>query len=176
VVSINAKKQAMKRNNDPATDPASLSPFYFVMSVGFALLLPASSALAEHIVDNARINWNLPAKWLIFWGVGIRLFTAGLKQASTPEHMAIQILKLRTRESFVVIRELGFAKIALGIMGILSVLNDNWRMLAAIASMIFFGFSALQHSIRKPGCSKECIALLYDAFITVCLAIYLLTQ
>jgi hypothetical protein len=168
----------MKTYNTPATHPASprVSPAYLLMNIAFALVLPAVSSVAEHYIDKAAYCWHLVAKWLIFWGAGMRLFTAGLRQAATPEYTAIHILKLKGKESYVVIRELGFANISLGIMGILSVLNDSWRMLAALAGSIFFGFAALQHGARKPCGLNEKVAFWYDTLVSIGLTAYLLSH
>jgi hypothetical protein len=166
----------MKKYNETPSPSSTLNRFYLVMNLSFALLLPAISVMAEHFIDHTTITWHLAAKWLIFWGAGMRLFTAGIKQAATPEFTAINIFKMKGKESYVVIRELGFANISLGIMGILSVLNDSWRMLAAIATGIFFGFAAMQHCTKKPCSANEKVALAYDAVIFLSLLAYLFSQ
>ncbi|HMF70608.1 MAG TPA: DUF6790 family protein, partial [Flavitalea sp.] len=101
-----------------------------------------------------------------------RLFTAGIKQASDPEFTAREIFRFTSRESFVVIRELGFANIAMGAMGILSVINDHWRLLTAITTCIFFGLAALQHFSKKPESVNEMIALLYDIIVFIALLLF----
>lgn len=166
----------MKKYNETKPASPALNKAYLMMNISFALLLPAISVVVEHYIDHATIAWHLVAKWLIFWGAGMRLFTAGIKQAATPEFTAINIFKIKGKESYVIIRELGFANISLGIMGILSALNDSWRMLAAIATGIFFGFAATQHCAKKPCSANEKVALCYDMFIFLALVIYLFSQ
>jgi hypothetical protein len=80
---------------------------------------------------------------------------------------------MKTRESFVVIRELGFANISMGIMGILSVINNNWRPLAAIVGGLYPGLAGFQHLFKKPDSRNEVIAMLYDLCVFVVVLFYL---
>lgn len=150
----------------------NLNVFYLAMSICFLLILPAASIIAEMIKEELTLHWTLAGKWFLFWAAGMRLFTAGIRQASSPEFTAKEIFRLNTRESFVVIRELGFANIAFGAMCILSVINEHWRLLAAITSAIFFGFAALQHFSRKPASINEVVALVYDTTVFMVLLIF----
>ena len=81
---------------------------------------------------------------------------------------------MKSSESFVVIRELGFANIALGVMGILSVINSNWRILAAITGGLFFGLAGIQHLFKKPDSSNELIAMVYDLVVLLMIVLYLI--
>jgi hypothetical protein len=148
---------------------------YVIMSISLLCILPAASTTAEVIKENIPLQWCLVAKWFVFWAVGIRLFTAGLSQAANPEFTAREIFRFMSKDSYVVIRELGFANIALGAMGILSVINEHWRLLAAIISGIFFGFAALQHFSKKPDSSNEFVAMVYDTSVFVILIVFAVT-
>lgn len=147
--------------------------FYLLMNISLLFILPLFSTVYNHFTESEIIAWQLAGKWFVFWAVGIRLFTAGIKQASDPAFTGTKIFKFTNKESYVVIRELGFANIALGVMGILSLINDNWRILAAISAGLFFGLAALQHSTKKPDSKNEWIALLYDFTVFLILLIYL---
>lgn len=149
--------------------------FYLLLNISLLITLPLLSILSAHIFEKEIISTQLIAKWFIFWAVGIRLFTAGIKQASDPAFTAKQIFKITEKESYVVVRELGYANISLGVMGILSVINDEWRIMAAVCGGLFFGFAALQHSLRKPDSRNELVALLYDAVVFIALAAWLLS-
>jgi hypothetical protein len=146
--------------------------FFLIMNISLAVILPVLSITAETIVEHTAFSWELIGKWFIFWAVGIRLFTAGINQASNPAFTA-RIFHMRTRESFIVIKELGFANIAFGVMGILSVINNNWRLLAAITGGLFLGLAGIQHIFRKPDNRNEMIAMLYDLFVTLVILFYL---
>ncbi len=146
---------------------------YLIMNILLLFILPLFSVLAEVIFEKESPHWKIIGKWFIFWAVGIRLFTAGIKQSSNPEFTATKIFHLKTAESFVVIRELGFANIALGVMGILSVINSNWRILAAVIGGLFFGLAGLQHLFKKPDSRNELIAMFYDITVLLVVLIYL---
>jgi hypothetical protein len=145
---------------------------YLLMSLLLAVILPLLSVLWEHYYELEPYGWELIGKWFIFYAIGIRLFTAGISQASNPAFTS-SILHLKTRESFVVIRELGFANLSLGVMGILSALNNNWRVLAAISGGLFFGLAGILHLLRKPETRNEMIAMCYDLFVMVVIIFFL---
>jgi hypothetical protein len=146
---------------------------YLLMNLSFLLILPVFSILTEHLVEQEGYGWQLLGKWFIFWAIGIRLFTAGISQASNPTFTA-QIFRMKSRESFVIIRELGFANISLGVMGILSVINHDWRLLAAIAGGLFLGIAGIQHLFKKPDSRNEVIAMLYDLSVLLFIGLYFL--
>jgi hypothetical protein len=149
--------------------------FNLFLSVNICLLfiMPLLSIVAEVIIDHVPVGWLLIGKWFVFWTVGIRLFTAGISQSSNPAFTA-GIFKMTTRESYIVIRELGLANISLGVTGILSLINDHWRALAAIAGTLFFGLAGVQHLLKKPDSSHEVIAMIGDLFVMIVLLLYLI--
>ena len=159
--------------NIPGNSTSAKINFYLLMNAGLLFILPLLSVLFAHFLEKEIINIELIAKWFIFWAVGIRLFTAGIKQASDPAFTGTKIFKFTHTESFVIIKELGFANIALGVMGILSLINNDWRVMAAICGGLFFGLAALQHFVRKPDSKNEWIALLYDVAVCVLVLVYL---
>ena len=109
-----------------------------------------------------------------FLGDQIRFFTAGIKQAQDPAFTAIKIFKLHSKESYVIIRELGFANICLGITSILSLINNQWRLMGAITGVVFFGFAGLQHISKKAGSGNEIIATASDIFIFIMMLLYII--
>jgi hypothetical protein len=146
---------------------------YLTMNVLLLIIFPTLSIAAEYIFEHEPFTWLLIGKWFIFWAIGIRLFTAGISQASNPGFTA-GIFHMKTQESYTVIRELGFANISLGIMGILSVINEVWRLLAAVAGGIFLGLAGLLHLFKKPDTRNELIAMLYDLSVLLVVILYLL--
>lgn len=72
------------------------------------------------------------------------------------------------KKSDTIIRELGFANIALCLMGLLSIIHDQWYILAAISGGLFFGFAAASNS------KNEWIALLHDSIVFLTMILYLL--
>ncbi len=72
-----------------------------------------------------------------------------------------------------VIRELGFANVSLGVIGILSLINDSWRTLAAISGSLFFGLAGVQHLFKKSVSLNEVVAMIGDLFVLIILILYL---
>jgi hypothetical protein len=153
--------------------PKTKNSYPFIVFL-LMFLLPAISITWEILLEGATFGWPLIGKWIVFWCVGIRLFTAGIKQASNPEYAASNIFRLKAKESLVIIRELGFANIALGVMGILSVINSNWRSIAAITGGIFFGLAGIQHLFKKPDSRNELIAMITDLYVFIIALLYMI--
>jgi len=98
------------------------------------LILPLFSVLLQSRFLAAGIPlWPLVGKWFVFWGVGVRLATAGARQAINPRYTAETILGLKTPEPQVVIRELGFANLALGIVALCWIRAVAWLQPCAAA-------------------------------------------
>jgi hypothetical protein len=146
---------------------------YLWMNFLLLFILPVLSMTGEHFFEQSAFDWPLIGKWFIFWAIGIRLFTAGISQASNPLFTA-RIFKMKSEEGFVVIRELGFANISLGVMGILSVINDDWRLLAAITGGFFLGIAGIHHLIKRPDSQNEIIAMFYDLSVMAVIILYLI--
>jgi hypothetical protein len=112
------------------------------------------------------------AKWFIFWAVGLRLFTAGIRQTINPSFTAETIFHIVNKDSHVIVIELGFANICFGLIGILSLFFPVWRIVSAFGSGLFYGIARINHLIKKPDGSNEMIALVSDLFIFLCLPLY----
>jgi len=161
----------------PATKPITRgNNSYLLLNISLIFILPLLSIAGEFIIDKVPISWELAAKWFVFWAIGIRLFVAGVKQASSPEFTATKLFNLKNSESYVVIRELGFANISLGVMGILSVINDSWRLIAAITGGLYLGFAGLQHCLKKTDSKNEVIAMFYDFLVFIIILLYLILK
>lgn len=147
---------------------------FLLMNISILCVLPLLSVTGEVIFEHESFTWMLVGKWFVFWATGIRLFTAGISQSTNPAFTA-RIFKMKTQESYTVIRELGFANISLGVTGILSVINDQWRIPAAISGCMFFGLAGIQHIFKKPDSTHEMIAMTGDLFVFILLLSYLIS-
>lgn len=94
---------------------------------------------------SAVVGATLIGKWFVFWAVGWRLFLAGMRQIVQPGYTARVILGLKHDESQILVRELGFANVAFGAIGILSLFVPSWRLAAALAGGIFYGLAGINH-------------------------------
>ena len=148
--------------------------FYLIINLSLVLVFPTVCTFLTSFFGKENISIQLFLKWFIFWAVGIRLFTAGIKQASDPTFTAKKIFKINDEESYVIIRELGFANISLGVMAIFSLINNAWRPRVAVCCSLFFGLAALQHLYGKPVNKNRMIAFMYDVIVFIVLVAYLI--
>jgi hypothetical protein len=68
--------------------------------------LPAASILVER--SSVESAWELVFRWFVFWGVGVRLLLAGVRQVIQPSFTAREIFHLASADAEVIVRELGF--------------------------------------------------------------------
>ena len=149
---------------------------YFISVLLLTLILPLSSVIIDSFVNKNRTGLYLMAgKWFIFWAVGMRLFIAGVKQVTDPSFTAKNIFHVEDKDCHIIVRELGFANICFGILGIISLFVPQWRVVSAFVSGLFYGIAGFNHIIKKPASANEMIALVSDVFIFLLLCIYLLT-
>ncbi len=137
---------------------------FFIILLMF--VLPSLSVIIEHYAGKEQSSLiNLVGKWFIFWAVGLRLFIAGLRQTLNPSFTAESIFHIKSKESFVIVKELGFANICMGVAGIISLFVPQWRMAAAFVGGLYLGIAGINHLIKKPASSNEWIAMVSDIFI-----------
>lgn len=66
----------------------------------FFYVLPISCILIEIIAFPQTDVWAVMIKWFVFCGVGLRLFTCGMKQAISPGFTAKVIFELEDSKSY----------------------------------------------------------------------------
>ena len=115
---------------------------YLAAVVALLLVLPVGSVAVEKLaLGSAASLIALAGKWWTFWAAGVRLFVAGLTQAIHPRFTSERIFGFKTEEPLVAFRELGFANLAMGTLGLGSLL------------------AAQSTSARQPICSPSPIVL-----------------
>ena len=140
-----------------------------VLSIGFNFYY--DKTLSN--LDPLQTLRGLIIVWLVFWGIGIRLLTAGLRQILKPAFTAEAIFNLRSTESHIVIKELGFANLTLGLMASASLFLPSWQLPAACMGIFFYGAAGIQHVIKRPVSANEWIALVSDLYISILLLVCL---
>ena len=108
---------------------------YVLMISLLMLVLPLASIYGE---AGLRPDLAVTGKWFVFWMVGARLFVAGSRQILQPRYTARTILGLEGDADLVVLRELGFANLALGIGGIATLAAPSWTPPLALVGGIFY--------------------------------------
>lgn len=158
----------MANDNSPGINKRYIA----VVSV-LTFILPLACSVGELLfTKGTAFSFALIGKWFIFSAVGLRLFIAGIKQTTDPAFTAKEIFHLDNPESFPIVRELGFANLCFGLVGIGSLFLPQWRVVSAFGSGLYYGFAGLQHFLKKPVGANEKFALVTDAIISVLLLIY----
>ena len=133
--------------------------------IGVSLLtfvLPVASLCVEHFIKGADISLVALGKWFVFYAVGVRLFVAGIRQTFKPAFTAKVIFHMEGTESYPVIRELGFANLCFGLIGLVSLFLPGWRVVSVFGSGIYYGLAGVQHALQKEAGVNERFALYTD--------------
>jgi hypothetical protein len=134
---------------------------YLLMISLWMLVLPLASIVNE---AGLRPDLAVAGKWFVFWMVGVRLFAAGLRQILQPRYTAEKILGVQGDANLVIVRELGFANLALGLGGMATLLAPSWTPPLALVGGIFYAAAGLQHALQAGRNKLESFAMVTDLF------------
>ncbi|MDB5705777.1 MAG: hypothetical protein JWN66_2893 [Sphingomonas bacterium] len=135
------------------------------------LVLPIGSMIAEHAAGPAP--WTLLlGKWFVFWAVGVRLSLAGVRQFFQPAFTAEQIFHIDRPEVLPLVRELGVANIATGVVGLASLAAPAFVLPVAISAGIFYCVAGIRHAMERGRSGNETIAMISDLFVFFVLAAF----
>jgi hypothetical protein len=134
---------------------------YFLSVLLLMLVLPAGSIYTEHIYLHASVPlMSLIGKWFGFWSAGIRLFLAGLRQFFQPRFTSEQIFGIKTDDALPLVRELGAANFATGMVGTLA--KPSFVLPVALAAAIFYGIAGVRHVAESNRTWNENVAMISD--------------
>jgi hypothetical protein len=133
------------------------------------LVLPVLSIGADAATHPAAPLMLLVGKWFVFWGVGVRLAMAGLRQFLQPAFTARQIFNMQSDEALILVRELGVANFGTGVVGLLSLVAPSFVMPVAISAGIFYGVAGVRHGLHPGRSRNETIAMVSDLGIALVL-------
>jgi hypothetical protein len=136
-------------------------------------LLPTASVLADSAAHPATPLLLLIGKWFVFWGVGVRLGLAGLRQVFQPAFTSREIFHIQGGEALPLVRELGIANISAAVVGLLSLVAPSFIVPVAISSGIFYGVAGIRHSFEPRRSLNENIAMVSDLGAFLVLGIFL---
>jgi hypothetical protein len=146
---------------------------YIIVVSALTFLVPVIGSVVEVLINKSEaFSFSLMGKWFIFSAVGLRLFLAGIKQTTDPAFTAKEIFHIDSPQSFPILRELGFANLCFGLIGIISLFLPQWRIVSAFGSGLYYGIAGLQHLIKKPAGANEKFALVTDIIIFLFLLEY----
>src|SRR5580704_612700 len=89
-------------------------PVYFVAVLLTTVGLPIASTAIEWLVRPEAGLIATAGKWFVFWGVGIRLFLAGISQVGRPSFTASNIFRIKDISAEKIVSELGYANVSMG--------------------------------------------------------------
>jgi len=143
---------------------------YPVIVVLLMLVLPLGSVVIEHARASAPLIL-LVGKWFVFWSVGVRLLLAGLRQFFQPSFTAREIFAIENDEVLPLIRELGVANFASGVVGVVSLAQPSFVLPVAVSATIFYGVAGMRHVVAAHRTRNESIAMISDLFIAAILGV-----
>jgi hypothetical protein len=147
---------------------------YLAMIILLMAVLPAISVLVEFsILHSSADGLLLIGKWFVFWGVGIRLMLAGLRQIANPTFTADVIFGVKEEAALTIVQELGFANLSIGLLGVLALVRSEWIVPAAITGGLFYGLAGIKHLTKGDRNRTENIAMVSDLWIFLVLAGFL---
>lgn len=161
------------------TKPEKISKPYLAVIVLLMLVFPIVSiaieypVAKEHAFHSDNTLFFITGKWFAFWAIGVRLFTAGLKQVFNPAFTAQSIFKLKSTDANVVVKELGFANICLGLVGISVLIDPFFFYITYLSGGLYMGIAGINHIIKKPAGINEYVAMVSDIFIFLIAVFYL---
>lgn len=97
-------------------------------------------------------------------------------QTLHPSFTSSGIFRIADPAAEAIVRELGFANIAMGTLGLATILRPDWLVPAALACGLFYGLAGLGHVLRTGRSAKEAMALYSDLAAFALLAAYLVTR
>jgi hypothetical protein len=156
-----------------SSQPNSRAPDLYLAIVSLTMfLLPLGSMAAEYAFHpQASLIW-LGGKWFAFWGVGVRLALAGARQVLQPAFTAREIFNIESSDALPLVRELGIANLATGIVGLTSLFAPSFVLPAAISAGIFYGVAGIRHAFERSRSRNETVAMVSDLFIFAVLAAF----
>jgi hypothetical protein len=149
--------------------------FYAAVAL-FMFVCPAASVVIDLANGTDESTVAVVGMWFVFWAVGVRLLTAGARQVIKPALTSEGILGIPGRSAWQLVRELGFANLSLGLIGVSSLWRDDWRAPAALAGGLFLLLAGLEHVPKKTRSTEENVAMVSDLVIGLMMLGYVVSQ
>jgi hypothetical protein len=141
------------------------------------LVLPVASVMIEATgAIHSPGPLFLIGKWWVFWAAGIRLFLAGLRQVLQPRFTAVEIFEVQDTAALPIVRELGFANLSMGLLGICSMVQPEWLLPGAIVGGLYYGLAGLLHVTQKRRNAKELTAMISDLLVFCLLLLFVICR
>ena len=139
-------------------------------------LLPTASVLIQLAIHHDASIISLVGRWFVFWGVGVRLGLAGLRQFFQPAFTAKEIFHMSSDETLTLVRELGVANLATGLVGLLSLAIPSFILPVSISAGVFYGVAGVRHVVERGRSLNETVAMVSDLFLFAVLASFVIAM
>jgi hypothetical protein len=146
---------------------------YVITVLLTTIALPIASIVIELLVRPEANVIAAAGKWFVFWGIGIRLFLAGISQVVRPSFTASNIFRIKDTAAEKIVTELGYANLSMGLGGVLSLLSQAWIVPAGLTGGLFLGLAGIRHAMNTDRSAKENVAMITDLLVTCVVAVYL---
>lgn len=147
---------------------------YFASVILLLFVFPiASVAINAHLRPDIGIL-VLIGRWFTFWAVGVRLFIAGIRQVVQPEFTAHEIFQIPGKAALPIVREVGFANLSMGLLGLIVLLRLEWTIPAALVGGLYYGLAGVGHLGQRDKNAKEQTALVSDFFVFLVLSVFVI--
>lgn len=149
---------------------------YIFLITLLLLVFPLAATAVDVILHPGAGIVMLAGKWFTFFPVGVRLFLAGVRQTTQPSFTAAKIFKIADVHAHPIVREVGFANLAMGTLGLASLAVPAWLVPAALVGGLYYGLAGLGHAINAERNAKEQFALISDLLIFLALAAFVANE
>lgn len=139
---------------------------YIALVLAQTLVLPLVSGVIQLVVagGDPLVVFGI---WWAFWGVGTRLFVAGISQLANPGRTTKGILGIEDKSAELVVHELGFANLCLGFVALFAPFVPGWGILGALPGAIYLGLAGFRHIATKGKGAEENVATWTDILVFV---------
>jgi hypothetical protein len=139
---------------------------YVILVLLQTLLLPLVSGIIQLALAGGKplVVFGI---WWAFWGVGTRLLVAGISQIVNPARTAQGILGNKDAGAELVVHELGYANLSMGLIGMATAFVPGWGIFGSLAGAIFLGLAGLRHVAKRGKNRNENVATWTDLLVFI---------
>ena len=145
---------------------------YIVVVALTMLVLPLVSIAIDSGSHPGALAVVLVGRWFVFWGVGVRLGLAGMRQLFRPSFTAREIFHTTNDEVLPLVRELGAANLSVAVVALLSLAKPDFVLPVAIYATIFYGVAGVRHFAERDRSRNENVAMGSDLFMALVLLLF----
>jgi hypothetical protein len=149
---------------------------YLAAVVLLMLVLPAGCVIGQIVWSGGAADvMLLVGKWFCS-GWSAFGFIAGVRQVAQPQFTAESIFEIKDRAALAIVRELSFANLSTGTLGLATLAVPGWLVPAAIVGGLYYGLAAVGHAFRRGRNFSEQTALVSGVFAFVILVAFVVSR